>query len=61
MKGDLNDLKKLTMELMKSGNIQDVQKENEGLIQKIYGEEEQYPDKPVETNVEVLTIPQQAL
>lgn len=40
MKSDLNDLKKLTMELMKSGNVQDVQKENEGLIQKIYGEED---------------------
>jgi len=37
MKSDLNDLKKLTMELMKSGNANDVQKDNEHLIQKIYG------------------------
>ena len=40
MKGDLNDLKKLTMELMQSGNSKDVQKDNESLIQKIYGEED---------------------
>ncbi|TPV35630.1 sigma-54-dependent Fis family transcriptional regulator [Paucihalobacter ruber] len=39
MKSDLNDLKKLTMELMKSGNATEVQKKNEGLIQKIYGGE----------------------
>ena len=38
MKNDLNDLKKLTLELMKSGNGKEVQKDNEGLIQKIYGE-----------------------
>ena len=41
MKNDLNDLKKLTMELMQSGNSKDVQKENEGLIRKIYGEDEE--------------------
>jgi len=39
MKGDLNDLKKLTLELMKNGNASDVQEDNKGLIQKIYGEE----------------------
>jgi transcriptional regulator with PAS, ATPase and Fis domain len=38
MKNDLNDLKKLTMELMKSGNVSEVEKENESLIEKIYGE-----------------------
>ncbi len=38
MKSDLNDLKKLTMELMKNGSAGDVQKKNEGLIQKIYGD-----------------------
>ncbi|WP_299113184.1 sigma-54-dependent Fis family transcriptional regulator [uncultured Winogradskyella sp.] len=49
MKSDLNDLKKLTMELMKSGNISEVEKDNEGLIQKIYGnnEEETVQDIPV--------------
>ncbi len=39
MKSDLNDLKKLTMELMKKDDSQQVQKENENLIQKIYGED----------------------
>jgi len=41
MKGDLNDLKKLTLKLMESGNYQKVQEEHEGLIEKIYGEEEE--------------------
>ena len=40
MKNDLNDLKKLTHELMQNGNSQEVQDENKGLIQKIYGEDE---------------------
>ena len=40
MKSDLNDLKKLTMELMQTGNSQDVQKNNQGLIDKIYGDAE---------------------
>ncbi len=57
MKGDLNDLKKLTMELMKSGNAKDVQKDNEGLIQKIYGENGS--DKPSESDdIKVLSIPE---
>jgi transcriptional regulator with PAS, ATPase and Fis domain len=55
MKSDLNDLKKLTMELMKSGNAQEVQKDHEGLIQKIYGD-----DTAEEKTAEVLSIPQQA-
>ena len=57
MKGDLNDLKKLTMELMKSGNAKDVQKNNEGLIQKIYGEDDS--DKITDTDdFEVLSLPE---
>jgi transcriptional regulator with PAS, ATPase and Fis domain len=56
MKSDLNDLKKLTMELMKSGNVSEVQKQNEGLIQKIYGEDD---DAPVE-DLEVLSIPEKS-
>ena len=40
MKSDLNDLKKLTMELMKNENHTDVQKNNESLIQKIYNKED---------------------
>lgn len=58
MKSDLNDLKKLTLELMKNGNAQDVQKKNEGLIQKIYGnEDEDFEDTA--DNLEVLQLPQQ--
>ena len=60
MKSDLNDLKKLTMELMKTGNLKDVEKNNEGLIQKIYGDadedEADYEDTSEET--EVLSIPE---
>ncbi|MFK7750474.1 MAG: sigma-54 interaction domain-containing protein [Kordia sp.] len=40
MKSDLNDLKKLTMELMQNGVSQKVKEDNESLIQKIYGEDE---------------------
>ncbi len=39
MKSDLNDLKKLTHELMENENISSVQKNNTDLIKKIYGEE----------------------
>ena len=60
MKNDLNDLKKLTMELMESGNHQKVQEEHEGLIQKIYGgEEEDIESEEIEEEkMEVLQIPQ---
>ena len=39
MKNDLNDLKKLTHELMENENVSNVQKNNPELIKKIYGEE----------------------
>ena len=38
MKNDLNDLKKLTHELMENENMSSVQKNNPELIKKIYGE-----------------------
>ena len=44
MKSDLNDLKKLTLKLMESGNYQKVQEEHEGLIEKIYGEDDEKED-----------------
>ena len=53
-----SDLKKLTMKLMENGNISEVQKDNEHLIQKIYGEDK---DEEFDTNVEdleVLSIPE---
>ncbi len=40
MKSDLNDLKKLTLELLKHDDAQQVQEDNEQLIQKIYGNNE---------------------
>lgn len=43
MKGDLNDLKKLTMELMKHGTHGDFEEDNSQLISKIYGEEDEAP------------------
>lgn len=59
MKNDLNDLKKLTMELMESGNHKKVQEEQEGLIQKIYGDEEDIESEEMEDEeMEVLQIPQ---
>jgi len=61
MKADLNDVKKLTMELMRNGNTQKVQQENEELIQKIYKpEEETNIPEPKEKQIEVLQIPQEA-
>ena len=58
MKSDLNDLKKLTLELMNSGNVSEVQKENEGLIQKIYGENKKSEDSTEE--LEILSIPEKS-
>ncbi|NRR91174.1 sigma-54-dependent Fis family transcriptional regulator [Winogradskyella undariae] len=58
MKSDLNDLKKLTMELMKKGSDTDVQKENEHLIQKIYGEEKDEEFEAAVEDLEVLSIPE---
>ena len=53
MRNDINDLKKLTLDLMKSGNIEEVQEENHHLIEKIYGNADEQ-----NSNVEVLKIPQ---
>ena len=65
MQRDLNDLKKLTMELMKSGNMDEVQQEQSSLINKIYAEDQvstqalsTIVDRPVSPeDVEVLGIP----
>ncbi len=51
MKADLNDLKKLTLEMLNSGDSDKVQEENETLIRKIYGsngEEVEEEATPVE-------------
>lgn len=57
MKGDLNDLKKLTLELLKNNDSEKVQEENKTLIQKIYGEPEEEFLEPENRVAEVLQLP----
>jgi len=57
MKGDLNDLKKLTLSLLKNNDTEKVQEENETLIQKIYGDDKEV-EAVEETPLEVLHLPQ---
>ncbi|WP_075341579.1 sigma-54 interaction domain-containing protein [Tenacibaculum agarivorans] len=52
MRNDINDLKKLTLDLMQSGNVQEVKEENRGLIQRIYN------DPPPSHSVEVVELPE---
>ncbi|QTD38663.1 sigma-54-dependent Fis family transcriptional regulator [Polaribacter batillariae] len=54
MRNDINDLKKLTLDLMKkNGNIEEIEEENHHLLEKIYSDKELK-----EHNIEVLNIPQ---
>ena len=39
MKSDLNDLKKLTLDLIKNGSQSEINEKNQSLIEKIYGKE----------------------
>ena len=69
MQRDVNDLKKLTMELMKTGNANKVQEENSSLIKKIYNQdqnneavlaaivEDEPNGNPMANKVEVLDMP----
>lgn len=59
MKSDLNDLKKLTLELMKNGDVKDVREENESLIKKIYSENDTY--ETAEEVMDVLQISEEAI
>ncbi len=52
MRNDINDLKKLTLDLMRNGNSEQVQQQHQDLIQKIH--EDQEPVHPVE----VVSIPE---
>ncbi len=56
MKSDLNDLKKLTLELLKHDNSEKVQAENEKLIRKIYGDGEDVVEEG--STVSVLPVAQ---
>jgi transcriptional regulator with PAS, ATPase and Fis domain len=66
MKQDVNDLKKLTMELMNTSNASEVKKEQSTLIKKIYSEEKEaeeslsdfIEDETESQDVEVLSIPE---
>lgn len=61
MKGDLNDLKKLTLELLKNNDTSKVQEENENLIRKIYGNNDDNEDDYThesEASDEVLQLPE---
>ena len=44
MKNDLNDLKKLTLDLIKNGSQSEINEKNQSLIEKIYGKETE-PEK----------------
>ena len=52
MKGELNDLKKLTLELMQTSNISEFKKNNEQLINKVYQKDNYSTDE----NVEIVDI-----
>ena len=56
MKGDLNDLKKLTLELLKNNDTDKVQEENENLIRKIYGSDDEKPQAEDNKPIEVLQL-----
>lgn len=60
MKNDLNDLKKLTLKLMENGNNKKTQEENEGLIEKIYGnnERDETTEEIADEEMKVLQIAQ---
>ena len=47
MKGDLNDLKKLTLDLIKNGKNSDFDEKNQSLIEKIYGEKSSIENKKI--------------
>jgi transcriptional regulator with PAS, ATPase and Fis domain len=54
MRNDINDLKKLTLDLMQSGSVEKVKEENKKLIQKIYKED--VSGDETENQVEVVRI-----
>ena len=61
MKSDLNDLKKLTLELLKDNDSGKIQKENKTLIRKIYGEREEEILEAENRVAEVLHFPKPSI
>ena len=53
MRNDINDLKKLTLDFIKKGNVEEIQEKHHQLIEKIYGEKQRQ-----DNSVEVLNISQ---
>ncbi len=58
MKGDLNDLKKLTLELLQNNDSSKVQEENEHLIRKIYGTNGEDAKEEESKALKVLPLPE---
>ena len=56
MKNDLNDLKKLTLELMNNGTSEKIQKKNQGLIEKIYRKETEESEETNLNSVDIATF-----
>ena len=54
MKSDLNDLKKLTLDLMNNGVSKGTQEKNQGLIEKIYGKDNPENIDPEPTSLKAL-------
>ncbi len=57
MKNDLNDLKKLTLELINHETSEDVQQKTQGLINKIYGKESLIVDEDSDNRQALHTLP----
>tara|TARA_Y100000389_G_scaffold199031_1_gene236648 strand:- start:1767 stop:3044 length:1278 start_codon:yes stop_codon:yes gene_type:complete len=56
MKNDLNDLKKLTLDLINNGTSESVQEKNQGLIEKIYGKDTSSSDDSVDDSLNLAPI-----
>ena len=56
MKNDLNDLKKLTLDLINNGTSESVQEKNQGLIEKIYGKDTSSSDDAVDDSLNIAPI-----
>ena len=56
MKNDLNDLKKLTLDLINNGTSESVQEKNQGLIEKIYGKDTGSSDDALDDSLNLAPI-----
>ena len=56
MKNDLNDLKKLTLDLINNGTSESVQEKNQGLIEKIYGKDTSNSEDAVDDSLNLEPI-----